>query len=153
MITFLKKLQRLKQELHKSPAGTRQTDGKNFVRFGEKRKKISQIIKDYFCLPFFILIILCAHLYDLLGEYVVDVGDPGYDGCEVLELGQCHGIVHSGRVASQLACLRHLRQFDLEEEGFLGAKTAAHISHITDSFTRFVLFFQSWFLNLFFDDL
>jgi hypothetical protein len=41
-----------------NPAGTRQTDGK--TRFGlEKLKEISQIIKDYFYLPFFLLIILC----------------------------------------------------------------------------------------------
>jgi hypothetical protein len=48
----------LKQEWQKSPAGTRQTDGKNLVWFGEIEKKISQIIKDYFYLPFFLLIIL-----------------------------------------------------------------------------------------------
>jgi hypothetical protein len=50
--------QKLKQEWQNSPAGTRQTDSKHLVWFGEIRKKISQIIKDYFCLPFFLLIIL-----------------------------------------------------------------------------------------------
>jgi hypothetical protein len=50
----------LKQEWQKSAAGTRQTDGKNFVWFGEIERKTSQIIKDYFCLPFFLLIILCC---------------------------------------------------------------------------------------------
>jgi hypothetical protein len=50
----------LKQEWQKSPAGTKQTDGKNLVWFGEIERKISQIIKDYFYLPFFLLIILCV---------------------------------------------------------------------------------------------
>ncbi len=36
---------------------TKQTDGKNLV-WWRNRKKISQIIKDYFYLPFFLLIIL-----------------------------------------------------------------------------------------------
>jgi hypothetical protein len=57
-MTFLKRLQKLKQEWQKSPAGTRQADGKNLVWFGEIEEKISQIIKDYFYLPFFLLIIL-----------------------------------------------------------------------------------------------
>jgi hypothetical protein len=35
LLTFLKRLQRLKQEWQKSPAGTRQTDGKNMGWFGE----------------------------------------------------------------------------------------------------------------------
>jgi hypothetical protein len=47
-----------KQEWQKSPAGTRQTDGKNWGLVWKNRKKISQIIKDYFHLPFFLLIIL-----------------------------------------------------------------------------------------------
>ncbi len=48
----------LKQEWQKSPAGTRQTDGSLVWR---NRKNISQVIKDYFCLPFFLLIILCSY--------------------------------------------------------------------------------------------
>jgi hypothetical protein len=48
-----------KQERQKCPAGTRQTDGKNWGLVWRNRKKISQIIKDYFHLPFFLLIILC----------------------------------------------------------------------------------------------
>ncbi|MFN9957479.1 MAG: hypothetical protein ACK55I_30605, partial [bacterium] len=36
-----------------------QADGKNLVWFGELERKFSQIIKDYFHLPFFLLIILC----------------------------------------------------------------------------------------------
>ncbi len=55
---FLQRLQRLKQEWQKSPAGTRQTYGKNYVWFEEIERKLSQIIKDYFHLPFFFLIIL-----------------------------------------------------------------------------------------------
>ncbi len=49
-----------KQEQQKCPAGTRQTDRKNWGLVGRNRKKISQIIKDYFHLPFFLLIILCS---------------------------------------------------------------------------------------------
>ena len=48
-----------KQKWQKCPAGTRQTDGKNWGLVWRNRKKISQIIKDYFYLPFFLLIILC----------------------------------------------------------------------------------------------
>ncbi len=47
-----------KQEWQKCPAGTRQTDSKNWGLVWRNRKKISQIIKDYFHLPFFLLIIL-----------------------------------------------------------------------------------------------
>jgi hypothetical protein len=47
-----------KQERQKCPAGTRQTDGKNWGLVWRNRKKISQIIKDYFHLQFFLLIIL-----------------------------------------------------------------------------------------------
>ncbi len=57
-VCLLKRLQRLKQEWQKSPTGTRQTyDLEKYCR-----KKISQIIKDYFYLPFFLLIILCPRL-------------------------------------------------------------------------------------------
>jgi hypothetical protein len=38
-----------------------QADGKNLVWFGELERKFSQIIKDYFHLPFFLLIILWYH--------------------------------------------------------------------------------------------
>ncbi len=47
-----------KQERQKCSAGTRQTDGKNWGLVWRNRKKISQIIKVYFHLPFFLLIIL-----------------------------------------------------------------------------------------------
>jgi hypothetical protein len=36
------RLQRLKQEWQKSPAGTRQTDGKNLVWFGEIERKLAK---------------------------------------------------------------------------------------------------------------
>ncbi len=49
-----------KQERQKCPAGTRHTAGKNLGLVWRNRKKISQIIKDYFHLPFFLLIILCT---------------------------------------------------------------------------------------------
>jgi hypothetical protein len=62
MIAFLKTLQRLKQEWQKSPCslGTRQTNGKNLVWFGEIERKLAkyQIINAYLYLPFFLLIIL-----------------------------------------------------------------------------------------------
>ncbi len=51
-----------KQERQKFPAGTRQTDSKNWGLVWRNRKKTSQIIKDYFHLPFFLLIILCSLL-------------------------------------------------------------------------------------------
>ncbi len=57
-----------KQEWQKSPAGTRQTDGKNWGLVWRNRKKMSQIIKDYFYLPFFLLIILW-------GEHSNEVND------------------------------------------------------------------------------
>ena len=43
LLTFLKRLQRLKQEWQKSPAGTRQTDSKNTVWFGEIERKIAKL--------------------------------------------------------------------------------------------------------------
>jgi hypothetical protein len=49
-----------KQAPQKCPAGTRQTDGKNLGLVWRNRKKFRQIIKDYFHLPFFLLIILCV---------------------------------------------------------------------------------------------
>jgi hypothetical protein len=59
-VCLLKRLQRLKQEWQKSPSGTRQIYGnKQLGLVWRNRKKISQIIKDYFYLPFFLLIILC----------------------------------------------------------------------------------------------
>jgi hypothetical protein len=44
LITFLKKLKRLKQEWQIRPAGTRQTDGKNLVWFGEMERKLAKFI-------------------------------------------------------------------------------------------------------------
>ncbi len=44
----LKRLQRLKQEWQKSAAGTRQTDGKNLVWFGEIERKIAKLSKTTF---------------------------------------------------------------------------------------------------------
>jgi hypothetical protein len=57
LIAFLKRLQRLKHMAEKSSPGTRQTDGKSMVCFGENRKKSSQIINAYLYLPLFLLII------------------------------------------------------------------------------------------------
>jgi hypothetical protein len=45
-------------EVAESPAGTRQTEGGKLGLVWRNRKKISQIINDYLCLPFFLLIIL-----------------------------------------------------------------------------------------------
>jgi hypothetical protein len=42
----------------KSGSGTRQTDGKNWVWFGEIERKLAKIINAYLYLPFFLLIIL-----------------------------------------------------------------------------------------------
>ncbi len=41
-VCLLKRLQRLKQEWQKSPAGTRQTDSKNLVWFGEIERKLAK---------------------------------------------------------------------------------------------------------------
>ncbi len=65
-----------KQERQKCPAGTRQTDGKNWGLVWRNRKKISQIIKDYFHLPFFLLIILwqqtySCHLADIREKFLI----------------------------------------------------------------------------------
>jgi hypothetical protein len=64
---LFKRLQILKQEWQKSPAWTRKTYGKNY-RFALEKyctKKIRQIIKDHFYLPFFLLIILWTELREL----------------------------------------------------------------------------------------
>jgi hypothetical protein len=55
-----------KQEQQKCPAETRQRDGKNWGLVWRNRKKISQIIKDYFHLPFFLLIILWGRYNNLI---------------------------------------------------------------------------------------
>ncbi len=57
-VCLVKRLQRLKQACQKSPAGTRQTYGKKLGLVKRNRKKISQIFKDYFYSPFFLLTIL-----------------------------------------------------------------------------------------------
>jgi hypothetical protein len=44
-VCLLKRLQRLKQEWPKSPAGTRQTYGKNSVWFGEMERKLANLSK------------------------------------------------------------------------------------------------------------
>jgi hypothetical protein len=62
-VCLLKRLQRFKQEWQKSPAETRQKLGLVW----RSRKKISQIIKDYFYLPFFLLIILWLPLSSDVG--------------------------------------------------------------------------------------
>jgi hypothetical protein len=48
LIIFLKMLKKLKQEWQKSPAGTRQTDGKNLVWFGEIERKLAKLSKTTF---------------------------------------------------------------------------------------------------------
>jgi hypothetical protein len=65
-ITFLKRLQKLKQETAENETGMAENSRMDQANRQQKpglvwrnRKKISQIIKDYFCLPFFLLIILC----------------------------------------------------------------------------------------------
>ncbi len=40
-----RRLQKMKQEWQKSPAGTRQTDGKKLVWFGEEERKIAKLSK------------------------------------------------------------------------------------------------------------
>jgi hypothetical protein len=45
---FIERLQSLKQELQKSPAGTRQTYGKNVVWFEEIERKLAKLSKTTF---------------------------------------------------------------------------------------------------------
>jgi hypothetical protein len=59
------------------PVGTSQTDGKNWGLVWRNSQKISQIIKDYFHLPFFLLIILWAE--DWLGNNVDKAQDKDRD--------------------------------------------------------------------------
>jgi hypothetical protein len=49
-LIVVKTMQRLKQKRQKSPAGTRQPDGKNLVWFGKIESKLAK---------FFLLIVLC----------------------------------------------------------------------------------------------
>jgi hypothetical protein len=65
-VCLLKRLRILKQEWQKSPTGTRQTDKLGLV--WSIRKKISQITKDCFYLPFFLLIFLCSGPNYLSGD-------------------------------------------------------------------------------------
>ncbi len=48
LITSLKRPQKMKQEWKKSPAGTRQTDGKNLVWFGEIERNLAKLSKTTF---------------------------------------------------------------------------------------------------------
>jgi hypothetical protein len=48
LITFSKRLQWLKQEWQTSPSGTRQTEGKNSVWFGEIERKLAKLSKTTF---------------------------------------------------------------------------------------------------------
>ncbi len=48
MINFLKRLQRLEQVWQESLAGTRQTDGKSLVWFGELERKLAKLSKTTF---------------------------------------------------------------------------------------------------------
>jgi hypothetical protein len=48
LLTFIMRLQRQKQEWQKSPAGTRQTYGKNMVWFGEIERNLAKLPKTTF---------------------------------------------------------------------------------------------------------
>jgi hypothetical protein len=45
LITFLKRLKILKEEWQRIPTGTRQTDGKNLVWFGDIERKLAKLSK------------------------------------------------------------------------------------------------------------
>jgi hypothetical protein len=53
LVTFLQRLQRLKQEWQENPAGTRHIDGKILVWFGELERKLAKSSKTTFtyCSP------------------------------------------------------------------------------------------------------
>jgi hypothetical protein len=50
-VCLLKRLQTLKQEWQKSPAGSRQTYGKSYVWFGEIERKLAKLSKTTFTYP------------------------------------------------------------------------------------------------------
>ncbi len=66
LLTFLKRYHKMKQETAESETGVAEKSCWDQANSRQKpglvwrnRKKISQITKDYFYLPFFLLIILC----------------------------------------------------------------------------------------------
>ncbi len=63
---FSKRLQILKQEWQEKLSWDQANRRQKLGLVWRIRKKISQIIKDYFCLPFFLLIILCIPIFGVL---------------------------------------------------------------------------------------
>jgi hypothetical protein len=74
-VCLLKRLQRMKQEWQKKSSWDQANIWQKLGLVWRNRKKISQIIKDYFYLPFYLLIILWA-FPTLLQENKVWAGRP-----------------------------------------------------------------------------
>jgi hypothetical protein len=67
LIAFLKNIAEIEIRMtKKSSPGTRQTDSKNLVWFGEKERKLTKLSMPTFTYPFFILIILFCGVSNLL---------------------------------------------------------------------------------------
>ncbi len=102
LIIFLKRLQRLEQEWQKSPAGPQANRRQKPGLVWRNRKKISQIIKDYFYLPFFLLFILCVSptLHFILFERLSLWGKVSLSGMTIWREGRrkvlCPGQMQAG---------------------------------------------------------
>jgi hypothetical protein len=64
LIIFIKTLQRFKTGMAEKSSGDQANRRQKLGLVWRNRKKISQIIKDYFYLPFFLLIILCFIVFN-----------------------------------------------------------------------------------------
>ncbi len=91
-IIFLKRLQILKQEWQEKPSWDQANRRQKLGLVWRIRKKISQIIKDYFCLPFFLLIILCIQYsdQDIPGCRFQQNTFNGVQATEYTQSGKCH---------------------------------------------------------------
>jgi hypothetical protein len=76
----------------KSSPGTRQTDSKNLVWFGN-RKKISQIFNAYLYFPVFLLIILCMVMM-VSRQVVTSVAGPNESPIVVPDLRNLKDIIN-----------------------------------------------------------
>jgi hypothetical protein len=79
LTTFVKRLQSLKQEWQEKPCWDQANRRQKLGLVWRIRKKISQIIKDYFYLPFFLLIILwfvLTHWAGIMDIVEIETGMP-----------------------------------------------------------------------------
>ncbi len=102
-----------KQERQKCPAGTRQKGSKNWGLVWRNRKKISQIIKDYFHLPFFLLIILWGDRTELVSSVfsslcpisvTINISAMVWLHCSPVAVGRGGGIISIPVVITTCLC-------------------------------------------------